>query len=143
MTEHPLLEAVELVKTYRKRRVVDDVDVEVFPQEIVGLLGPNGAGKTTTFRMVVGMVRPEHGAIYFDGEDITRLPMYKRARLGMGYLPQTKSVFRGMSVEDNILAVLETMRMRTQGAQTPTRGTDRLLRVTSHPEVERRRDLRW
>ncbi len=98
-----------LTKSYRRRRVVDQVDVEVRQGEIVGLLGPNGAGKTTTFYMLVGLERPEEGRIYLDGEDISALPMYKRARLGIGYLAQEPSVFRKLTVEDNILAVLETL----------------------------------
>ncbi len=106
-----LLEARKLVKSYRQRRVVDEVGFQVDPGEIVGLLGPNGAGKTTSFRMVVGMVRPDEGAVYLEDKDITRLPIYKRARRGIAYLPQEPSVFRRMTVEDNLLAVLETIRM--------------------------------
>lgn len=98
-----------LTKSYRRRRVVDRVDVEVRQGEIVGLLGPNGAGKTTTFYMIVGLERPEEGRIYLDGEDISTLPMYKRARRGIGYLAQEPSVFRKLTVEENILAVLETL----------------------------------
>ncbi|MCB9881272.1 MAG: LPS export ABC transporter ATP-binding protein [Planctomycetes bacterium] len=112
MTSEALLFTERLVKTYRKRRVVDGVDLEVHPGEIVGLLGPNGAGKTTTFRMTVGMVRPDAGRIWFDGRDITAAPMYRRARLGLGYLPQEVSVFRRMTVEGNVLAVLETLALR-------------------------------
>ena len=97
----------ELVKRYGKRTVVDHVSVEVSQGEIVGLLGPNGAGKTTTFYMVVGLIKPDDGAVYLNGEDITRLAMYRRAKLGIGYLPQEASVFRKLSVEDNISAVLE------------------------------------
>jgi lipopolysaccharide export system ATP-binding protein len=103
-----LLSAENLSKSFRKRKVVDGVSFEVEPGEIVGLLGPNGAGKTTSFRMTVGMLTPDTGSVKFKGEEITRLPMYKRARLGMGYLSQEASVFRGLSVEDNIMAVLET-----------------------------------
>ncbi len=95
------------VKSYGKRRVVDGVRIRVEPGEIVGLLGPNGAGKTTTFYSIVGFVRPDGGKISLDGEDITRLPMYQRARKGIGYLPQETSIFRGLSVAENILAVLE------------------------------------
>ena len=101
------LEAKNLVKIYKKRRVVDDVSLQLGQGEVVGLLGPNGAGKTTTFYMIVGLVRPEVGQIFLDGEEITRLPMYKRAQQGIGYLPQEASVFRKLSVEDNIKAVLE------------------------------------
>lgn len=96
-----------LVKFYGKRRVVDSVSVEVTQGEIVGLLGPNGAGKTTTFYMVVGFIRPTEGHVYLDQTEITDLPMYKRARLGVGYLPQEPSVFRKLTVENNIRAVLE------------------------------------
>ena len=101
------LAAEGLVKSYGKRRVVDGVRIRVEPGEIVGLLGPNGAGKTTTFNSIVGFVRPDGGKISLDGEDITRLPMYHRARKGIGYLPQETSIFRGLSVAENILAVLE------------------------------------
>lgn len=101
------LKAENLVKQYRKRKVVNDVSLEVEQGEIVGLLGPNGAGKTTTFYMVVGLIRPDEGEVMLDNERITRLPMYKRAQKGVGYLPQEASVFRALSVEDNIKAVLE------------------------------------
>ena len=101
------LRAENLQKKYKKRVVVNEVAVEVRQGEIVGLLGPNGAGKTTTFYMIVGMVRPNQGRVYFDGTEITMLPMYERARLGIGYLPQEASVFRRLSVRDNLLAVLE------------------------------------
>ncbi len=96
-----------LVKTYRGRRVVDHVSIRVHEGEIVGLLGPNGAGKTTSFRMVVGMVRPDQGTVMFRDRDITRMAMYRRARLGLGYLSQEASVFRRMSVFDNVACVLE------------------------------------
>jgi lipopolysaccharide export system ATP-binding protein len=96
-----------LVKYYGKRKVVDHVSVDVTQGEIVGLLGPNGAGKTTTFYMVVGFIKPTEGHVYLDQEEITELPMYRRARLGVGYLPQEASVFRKLSVENNIRAVLE------------------------------------
>ena len=104
-----VLRAEGLVKTYSRRNVVNDVALEVRQGEIVGLLGPNGAGKTTTFYMIVGLVPPNAGRILFDGDDITRTPMYKRARRGIGYLSQEPSVFRKLTVEDNILAILETM----------------------------------
>ena len=106
-----LLEARKLVKTYRQRRVVDEVGFQVNPGEIVGLLGPNGAGKTTSFRMVVGMIRPDAGQVFLRDKDISRLPIYKRARRGIAYLPQEPSVFRRMNVEDNLLAVIETLRL--------------------------------
>ena len=102
-----LLEVRGLVKDYGKRRVVDGVSFNVEAGEIVGLLGPNGAGKTTSFRATIGMVTPDAGQVIFDGEDITRLPMYERARRGMGYLSQEPSVFRQLTVEQNVLAVLE------------------------------------
>jgi lipopolysaccharide export system ATP-binding protein len=99
------------VKEYRQRRVVNGVSITVAAGEIVGLLGPNGAGKTTTFNMVVGVIRPDEGAVKFRARDITRLPMHKRARLGMGYLTQEPSIFRKLTVEQNILAILETCRL--------------------------------
>lgn len=102
-----LLRSQNLVKKYGKRTVVNSVSVEVNQGEIVGLLGPNGAGKTTTFYMIVGLISPDSGHIYLDKTDITKLPMYQRARRGVGYLPQEASVFRTLSVEDNIKAVLE------------------------------------
>ncbi len=107
--DHPPLHVDGLVKSYRGRRVVDGVGFHVEPGEIVGLLGPNGAGKTTSFRMTVGVVEPDQGTVLLGGKDCTKLPMYRRARLGMGYLPQESSVFRQMSVRDNVLAVLEAM----------------------------------
>ena len=100
------LSSSSLVKQYGSKKVVNDVSVEVNQGEIVGLLGPNGAGKTTTFYMVVGLVRPDVGDIFLDENRITKLPMYKRAQLGIGYLPQEASVFRELSVEDNIKAIL-------------------------------------
>lgn len=107
--EYPmLLHAQGLVKAYKGRTVVDKVDLKVGAGEIVGLLGPNGAGKTTSFYMVAGLVRPDAGAVTFVDQDITALPMHLRARLGMGYLPQEESIFRKLSVEDNLLAILET-----------------------------------
>jgi lipopolysaccharide export system ATP-binding protein len=104
-----VLEARGLVKTYRRRRVVNDVALRLQQGEIVGLLGPNGAGKTTTFYMIVGLIKPLAGTIVMDGADITSMPMYKRARRGIGYLSQEPSIFRKLSVEDNILAILETL----------------------------------
>ena len=98
----------DLVKIYRNRTVVNHVSVSVKQGEIVGLLGPNGAGKTTTFYQVVGLIKPDEGQVFLDDIEITRLPMYKRAQLGIGYLPQEASVFRKLSVEDNIMAILET-----------------------------------
>ncbi|HEU4996397.1 MAG TPA: LPS export ABC transporter ATP-binding protein [Gemmatimonadaceae bacterium] len=104
-----VLEATSLVKMYRRRKVVNDVALRLQQGEIVGLLGPNGAGKTTTFYMIVGLIPPMSGRILLDGQDITTMPMYRRARLGIGYLSQEPSVFRKLSVEDNILAILETL----------------------------------
>lgn len=101
------IKTTELVKRYGKRTVVKQVSVEVKQGEIVGLLGPNGAGKTTTFYMVVGLIKPDEGEVFLDNLNITKLPMYKRAQLGIGYLPQEASIFRKMSVEDNITSVLE------------------------------------
>lgn len=101
----------ELVKTYGGRTVVNHVSVNVRQGEIVGLLGPNGAGKTTTFYMVVGLIRPDEGRVFLNETDITRLPMYKRAQMGLGYLPQEASVFRTLSVEDNLMAVLEMTKL--------------------------------
>jgi lipopolysaccharide export system ATP-binding protein len=106
-----LLATEKLAKEYRGRRVVNGVSVNVGAGEIVGLLGPNGAGKTTTFNMVVGIVKPDEGAVVFQGRDIAALPMHKRARLGIGYLTQEPSVFRKLSVEENILAILETCKL--------------------------------
>ncbi|MFN0138813.1 MAG: LPS export ABC transporter ATP-binding protein [Pyrinomonadaceae bacterium] len=108
--QHLCLQALNVQKTYSRRRVVDDVSVSVCEGEIVGLLGANGAGKTTTFYMLVGLENTEHGSVTLMGRDVTSLPMYLRARLGLGYLPQEASVFRKLSAEQNILAVLETMK---------------------------------
>jgi lipopolysaccharide export system ATP-binding protein len=106
------LSARGLVKVYRKRRVVSDVDVSVAQGEIVGLLGPNGAGKTTTFYMMVGLIGPDRGKVYLDDREMTRWPMYRRARAGLGYLAQEPSIFRKLTVEQNILAILETMGLK-------------------------------
>jgi len=103
------LRAENLVKKYNKKTVVDKVKISINDGEIVGLLGPNGAGKTTTFYMITGFIRPEDGDIYLDQEKITRKPMHKRAQLGIGYLPQEASIFRGLSVENNLMAVLEIL----------------------------------
>ena len=101
------LRSENLVKIYKKRTVVNKASVQVSKGEIVGLLGPNGAGKTTTFYMITGMIRPESGKVFLDDKEITKIPMYKRARMGIGYLPQEASIFRNLSVENNLLAVLE------------------------------------
>ncbi|EPR68947.1 Lipopolysaccharide ABC transporter, ATP-binding protein LptB [Cyclobacterium qasimii M12-11B] len=102
-----ILKAEHLIKIYKKKKVVNDISVEVGQGEIVGLLGPNGAGKTTSFYMIVGLVKPNGGTVFLDNQDITPLPMYKRAKLGIGYLAQEASVFRKLTVEENIMAVLE------------------------------------
>ena len=115
-----LLRTENLVKAYRKRRVVNGVSIRVEPGEIVGLLGPNGAGKTTTFNMVVGVVKPDEGEVLFLDQPVTRKPMHLRARLGMGYLTQEPSVFRKLTVEQNIRAILETCKMK---------GAERKLRL--------------
>jgi lipopolysaccharide export system ATP-binding protein len=103
------LTATDLVKSYAGRRVVDRINLEINPGEVVGLLGPNGAGKTTTFYMIVGLIKPDGGAIVLDGEDLSRRPMYVRARKGLSYLPQEPSIFRKLTVRENIMAILETL----------------------------------
>ena len=113
----PLLSAEGICKTYKTRTVVDQVSLKVGHGEIVGLLGPNGAGKTTSFYMVAGLVRPDEGRVIFADEDITELPMNLRARRGMGYLPQEESIFRKLSVEDNLLAILQTRKDMTSRQQ--------------------------
>jgi lipopolysaccharide export system ATP-binding protein len=110
------LRAEHLVKQYKSRKVVNDVSIEVNQGEIVGLLGPNGAGKTTTFYMTVGLIKADQGRIFLDDTELTKMPMYKRAKYGIGYLPQEASVFRNLSVEDNILAILEMTKL-TRAAQ--------------------------
>ena len=109
-----LLQATDLVKRYGGRAVVDHVSLEVGEGEIVGLLGRNGAGKTTTFRMTIGMITPDEGEVAFDGVRVTKMPMYKRARHGMGYLSQEPSIFQRLTVQENILAILETMKLSRQ-----------------------------
>jgi lipopolysaccharide export system ATP-binding protein len=107
------LRSEDLVKVYKKRTVVNKATIEVSTGEIVGLLGPNGAGKTTTFYMIVGMIKPNKGKVFLDDSEITGIPMYKRARMGIGYLPQEASIFRRLSVEDNLLAVLEMTKLNS------------------------------
>src|SRR5271156_6705873 len=124
------LQAADLRKSYRGRKVVDDVNLEIRQGEVVGLLGPNGAGKTTTFYILVGLSRPDHGRVVLDGEDITDLPMYLRARGGISYLPQEPSVFRKMTVEENLLAVLETLSL------TPEQRRDRLEELLAQMGLE-------
>ena len=109
MDDTQALEAIKLEKSYRGRKIVRGISLHVEQGEVVGLLGPNGAGKTTTFYMVVGLVRPDKGTVRLDGKDITKMPMYQRARNGIGYLPQEPSVFRKLTVGENLMAILETM----------------------------------
>ncbi len=104
-----LLRSENLIKIYKRRKVVNEVSINVRQGEVVGLLGPNGAGKTTTFYMIVGMIKPDGGKVFIEDNEITKLPMYKRAKMGIGYLPQEASVFRGLSVEQNLEAVLEML----------------------------------
>jgi lipopolysaccharide export system ATP-binding protein len=120
----PILEAEKLVKIYGGRSVVNGVDINLKRGEIVGLLGKNGAGKTTSFYMIVGLVRPNSGKVTFDGQDVTDYPMYKRARMGMGYLPQEESIFRKLTVEENIMAILE---METMSKKERRSRCDELL----------------
>ena len=110
-TTSAILRTTGLRKVYRGRTVVDNVDLELVQGEVVGLLGPNGAGKTTSFYMIVGFITPDGGKVHIDDRDISRLPMYKRARLGIGYLPQESSIFRQLTVEDNVMAVLQSLKM--------------------------------
>ena len=112
MVAMTLLETSGLIKKYSGRIVVNEVSITIERRSIVGLLGRNGAGKTTSFRMIIGMIIPTSGSVFFEGQDITKLPMYKRAHLGMGYLSQEPSIFQRLSVRDNLLAILETMSMR-------------------------------
>ncbi|RKX42702.1 MAG: LPS export ABC transporter ATP-binding protein [Verrucomicrobia bacterium] len=104
-----LIQTERLVKAYKGRKVVQEVDINVRPGEIVGLLGPNGAGKTTSFYMIVGLVRPTSGKVFFNGKNVTSVPMYKRARMGMGYLSQEPSIFRKLTVQENVMSILETL----------------------------------
>ncbi|TVP77271.1 MAG: LPS export ABC transporter ATP-binding protein [Gemmatimonadales bacterium] len=106
-----ILRGEGLTKVYQRRKVVDDVDLQVQQGEIVGLLGPNGAGKTTSFYMVVGLIPPDRGRVFLDDRNLTRVPMYRRARLGVGYLAQEPSIFRKLTVEENVLAILETLKL--------------------------------
>ncbi len=132
----PDIQAVELVKQYGQRTVVNGVSLHARCGEIVGLLGPNGAGKTTTFYMVVGLVRPNSGTILFRGEPVTRLPVYRRARMGLGYLAQEASIFRKLTVEENVLAILETLPLtRAQRADQ----AEELLASLSLTKVARQR----
>ena len=109
MEETYLIRTENLVKSYRGKKVVNGVDINVRPGEIVGLLGPNGAGKTTTFYMVVGLIHPTEGKVYFKDRNVSKVPMYKRARMGLGYLSQEPSIFRKLTVQENVMAILETL----------------------------------
>lgn len=122
MPAHALLETQNLVKTYDGRRVVDEIGFSVAEGEIVGLLGRNGAGKTTSFRITVGMIEPDSGTVSFAGEDISRLPMYQRARRGIGYLSQEPSIFQRLTVEENLLAILETLKGTTKSQRLEQAG---------------------
>ena len=118
-----------LVKSYRSRKVVNKVTLEIKQGEIIGLLGPNGAGKTTTFYMVVGLTRPDDGQVFLNDEDITNFPMYKRAKMGVSYLPQEPSVFRKLTVEENLLAVLESQKLSTFDRKKKARSLLRELNI--------------
>jgi lipopolysaccharide export system ATP-binding protein len=135
-TSASVLEGVDLCKSFKGRRVVDRVSVQVQQGEIVGLLGPNGAGKTTTFYLITGLIRPDMGRVRLDGLDLTRFPMYQRARAGIGYLAQEPSIFRKMTVEENILAILETKRL---GRDERQRQLDRMLDELSIKHLRRSR----
>ncbi len=124
------IEVKDLQKSYRGKKVVDGVSFFVSAGEVAGILGPNGAGKTTTFCMAVGLTRPDKGRIYIDGADITRLPMYVRARKGIGYLPQETSVFRGLTVEENLMAVLEFMKAGKKEKREKLEGLMKDLRIS-------------
>ena len=126
----PKLQGLDLSKSYRGRKVVDNVEIEIGQGEVVGLLGPNGAGKTTTFYMIVGLARPDSGRVVLDGAEITDLPMYLRARSGIRYLPQEPSVFRQLTSEQNLLAVLETLPL------TPEQQRDRLEELLAQMGLE-------
>ncbi len=119
-----------LTKIYKGRKVVNDVSIKIARSEVVGLLGPNGAGKTTTFYMIVGLVKPDRGRVYLDDEDITEYPMYKRARKGICYLPQEPSIFRKLTVEENILAILETMKINKEEMSQRLKGLLEELNLT-------------
>lgn len=134
MQEKLFLRSEGLVKVYKKRTVVDQVSVNVQQGEVVGLLGPNGAGKTTTFYMIVGMIRPNAGRVFLQEEEITTQPMYKRAKMGIGYLPQEASVFRRLSVEDNIMAVLQMIDIPVKERKERT---ERLLEELSITRVRK------
>lgn len=124
------LKAEGVTKSYNGRRVVDGVNLEVQGGEVVGLLGPNGAGKTTTFHMMVGLVRPDQGKVFLNGEDLTLVPIYQRARAGISYLPQESSVFRRLTVEQNLLAILETLDLSAEEQKERCKGLLRMLGIS-------------
>ena len=132
----PILQVKDLRKSYGGKKVVDGLSFEVNPGEIVGLLGPNGAGKTTAFYMTVGLIRPDEGKVFFKEEEITKKPMHVRAKMGMGYLAQEPSIFRNLSVEENILCVLETLPMRVQ--QRRERLDELLLELRLTPHAKKK-----
>ena len=132
-----ILRAENLVKIYKRRTVVNNISVEVSQGEIVGLLGPNGAGKTTTFYMIVGLIKPNDGEIFLDDENLTGLPMYKRAKKGIGYLAQEASVFRKLSVEENLMAVLE---MTNLGRNEQKERMEALIEEFSLDQVRKTRE---
>ena len=125
-----VLKAEGVTKSYNGRRVVNGVNLEVQGGEVVGLLGPNGAGKTTTFHMMVGLVRPDHGQVYLNGEDLTQAPIYQRARAGISYLPQESSVFRRLTVEENLLAIMETLDISEEVQKERCKGLLRMLGIS-------------
>lgn len=134
MMDMVLMESQDLEKRYSGRKVVDGVSIAVHEQEIVGLLGRNGAGKTTTFRMIIGMITPDSGSVIFEGHDISKMPMFKRARLGMGYLSQEPSIFQKLTVEQNLLAILETMSLSRRERQ---RRADELIEQFSLEKIRK------
>jgi len=129
IAERQTLDIIGLVKSYNGRVVVDRVSLKIRAGEVVGLLGPNGAGKTTTFYMIIGLIKPDEGKVIFNGEDISGLPMYQRARRGITYLPQEPSVFRKLTVEENILAILETLNLPREEKQTRLEGLLKELNI--------------
>ncbi len=130
-TKNNVLRTERLVKSYRRRRVVNEISLDVKQKEVVGLLGPNGAGKTTTFYMIVGVIKPEKGNVFFNDQCITLFPMFKRSRLGISYLPQEASIFRKLTVEENILAILEMLPMTKQERK------HKLAKLLSELKIER------
>ena len=137
LSQERLLYTSELKKVYDGRAVVNGVDIDVKPGEIVGLLGPNGAGKTTTFYMIVGLVRPNGGKVIFEGHDVTNEPMYIRARHGMGYLPQEESIFRRLTVRENIVAVMETQQYSKKERDEQSQALMEKFGITADAVVER------